>query len=148
MWPSRDRRLRFPPVDFLIRNYAPPLRAPTPLPEKYVIDHALYLVAVTDATISIDEMMQAIEEKLKELQHLKDSMASFNRWKDTSGKAGLSKRLTIEIHDMEVKLSEKKSYRTALISKNERLVKLINLQASMEAAYNDYVVDSRVIYDV
>ena len=148
MWPSRDRRHRFPPVDFLIRNYAPPLRAPTPLPEKYVIDHALYLVAVTDATISIDEMMQAIEEKLKELQHLKDSMASFNRWKDTSGKAGLSKRLTIEIHDMEVKLSEKKSYRTALISKNERLVKLINLQASMEAAYNDYVVDSRVIYDV
>ena len=148
MWPSRDRRLRFPPVDFLIRNYAPPLRAPTPLPEKYMSDHALYLVAVTDATISIDEMMQAIEEKLKELQHLKDSMASFNRWKDTSGKAGLSKRLTIEIHDMEVKLSEKKSYRTALISKNERLVKLINLQASMEAAYNDYVVDSRVIYDV
>lgn len=148
MWPSRDRRHRFPPVDFLIRNYAPPLRAPTPLPEKYVIDHALYLVAVTDATISIDEMMQAIEEKLKELQRLKDSMASFNRWKDTSGKAGLSKRLTIEIHDMEVKLSEKKSYRTALISKNERLVKLINLQASMEAAYNDYVVDSRVIYDV
>ena len=148
MWPSRDRRHRFPPVDFLIRNYAPPLRAPTPLPEKYVIDHALYLVAVTDATISIDEMMQAIEEKLKELQRLKDSMASFNRWKDTSGKAGLSKRLTIEIHDMEVKLSEKKSYRTALISKNERLVKLINLQASMEAAYKDYVVDSRVIYDV
>lgn len=148
MWPSRDRRLRFPPVDFLIRNYAPPLRAPTPLPEKYMSDHALYLVAVTDATISIDEMMQAIEEKLKELQNLKDSMASFNRWKDTSGKAGLSKRLTIEIHDMEVKLSEKKSYRTALISKNERLVKLINLQASMEAAYNDYVVDSRVIYDV
>lgn len=148
MWPSRDRRHRFPPVDFLIRNYAPPLRAPTPLPEKYMSDHALYLVAVTDATISIDEMMQAIEEKLKELQNLKDSMASFNRWKDTSGKAGLSKRLTIEIHDMEVKLSEKKSYRTALISKNERLVKLINLQASMEAAYNDYVVDSRVIYDV
>ena len=111
-------------------------------------DHALYLVAVTDATISIDEMMQAIEEKLKELNNLKDSMASFNRWKDTSGKAGLSKRLTIEIHDMEVKLSEKKSYRTALISKNERLVKLINLQASMEAAYKDYVVDSRVIYDV
>ena len=111
-------------------------------------DHALYLVAVTDATISIDEMMQAIEEKLKELQNLKDSMVSFNRWKDASGKAGLSKRLTIEIHDMETKLSEKKSYRTALVSKNERLVKLIDLQASMEAAYKDYMIDSRVIYDV
>ena len=148
MWPSRDRRHRFPPVDFLIRNYAPPLRAPTLLPEKYMSDHALSLVAVTDATISIDEMMQAIEEKLKELQNLKDSMVSFNRWKDASGKAGLSKRLTIEIHDMETKLSEKKSYRTALVSKNERLVKLIDLQASMEAAYKDYMIDSRVIYDV
>ena len=148
MWPSRDRRHRFPPVDFLIRNYAPPLRAPSPLPEKYLIDHALYLVAVTDATISIDEMMQAIEEKLKELNNLKDNMASFNRWKDASGKAGLSKRLTIEIHNMEIKLSEKKSYRTALISKNERLVKLIDLQASMEAAYKGYMLDSQVTYEV
>lgn len=148
MWPSRDRRHRFPPIEFLIRNYAPPLKAPTPLPEKYLIEHAMYLVAVTDATISIDEMMQAIEEKLKELNNLKDSMASFNRWKDTSGKAGLSKRLTIEIHNMEIKLSEKKSYRTALVSKNERLVKLIDLQASMEAAYKDYMLDSQVTYEV
>lgn len=148
MWPSRDRRHRFPPIEFLIRNYAPPLKAPTPLPEKYLIEHAMYLVAVTDATISIDEMMQAIEEKLKELNNLKDSMASFNRWKDTSGKAGLSKRLTIEIHNMEIKLSEKKSYRTALVSKNERLVKLIDLQASMEAAYKDYILDSQVTYEV
>jgi hypothetical protein len=148
MWPSRDRRHRFPPIEFLIRNYAPPLKAPSPRPEKYLIDHALYLVAVTDATISIDEMMQAIEEKLKELNNLKDSMASFNRWKDASGKAGLSKRLTIEIHNMEIKLSEKKSYRTALVSKNERLVKLIDLQASMEAAYKDYMLDSQVTYEV
>jgi hypothetical protein len=148
MWPSRDRRHRFPPVDFLIRNYAPPLRAPSPLPEKYLIDHALYLVAVTDATVSIDEMMQAIVDKVKELNDLKDSMVSFNRWKDTAGKAGRSKRLSIEIHDLEVKLSEKKSYRTALVSKNERLVKLIDLQASMEAAYKDYMIDSQITYEV
>ena len=148
MWPSRDRHHRFPPIEFLIRNYAPPLKAPSPLPEKYLIDHALYLVAVTDATVSIDEMMQAIVEKVKELNDLKDSMASFNRWKDTTGKVGRSKKLNIEIHDLEVKLSEKKSYRTALVSKNERLVKLIDLQASMEAAYKDYMLDSQVTYEV
>ena len=92
--------------------------------------------------------MQAIVEKVKELNDLKDSMASFNRWKDTTGKVGRSKKLNIEIHDLEVKLSEKKSYRTALVSKNERLVKLIDLQASMEAAYKDYILDSQVTYEV
>ena len=111
-------------------------------------DHALYLVAMTDATITIDEMLQAIAEKVKEIDELATTMVSFNRWKDTSGKAGRNKRLHIELHDLEAKLTEKKSFRDALVSKNERLVKLIDLQASMDAAYKEYVLDSQVTYEV
>ena len=148
MWPRSENRFSRPSVEFLCRNYAPPLKAPSPLPEKFVTDHALYLVAMTDATITIDEMMQAIVEKVKEIDDLATTMVSFNRWKDTSGKAGRNKRLHIELHDLEAKLTEKKSFRDALVSKNERLVKLIDLQASMDAAYKEYVLDSQVTYEV
>jgi hypothetical protein len=148
MWPRSENCFSRPSVDFLCRNYAPPLKAPSPLPEKYVSDHALYLIAMTDATITIDEMVKAIAEKVTELNELTDTMKSFNRWKDTSGKAGRNKKLRIEIHDMEVKLTEKRSFRDALVSKNERLVKLIDIQASMEAAYKDYMLDSQVRYEV
>lgn len=148
MWPRPESRISRPSVEFLCRNYTPPLKAPSPLPEKYVTDHALYLVAMTDATITIDEMMQAIVEKVKEIDDLAATMVSFNRWKDTSGKASRSKRLRIELHDLETKLTEKKSFRDALVSKNERLVRLIDLQASMEAAYKDYMLDCQVTYEV
>ena len=148
MWPRSENRFSRPSVEFLCRNYAPPLKAPSPLPEKFVPDHALDLVAMTDATITIDEMMQAIVEKVKEIDDLATTMVSFNRWKDTSGKAGRNKRLHIELHDLEAKLTEKKSFRDALVSKNERLVKLIDLQASMDAAYKEYVLDSQVTYEV
>lgn len=148
MWPRSENRFSRPSVEFLCRNYAPPLKAPSPLPEKFVTDHALYLVAMTDATITIDEMLQAIVEKVKEIDDLATTMVSFNRWKDTSGKAGRNKRLHIELHDLEAKLTEKKSFRDALVSKNERLVKLIDLQASMDAAYKEYVLDSQVTYEV
>lgn len=148
MWPRSENRFSRPSVEFLCRNYAPPLKAPSPLPEKFVTDHALYLVAMTDATITIDEMLQAIAEKVKEIDDLATTMVSFNRWKDTSGKAGRNKRLHIELHDLEAKLTEKKSFRDALVSKNERLVKLIDLQASMDAAYKEYVLDSQVTYEV
>ena len=148
MWPRSENRFSRPSVEFLCRNYAPPLKAPSPLPEKFVTDHALYLIAMTDATLTIDEMMQEIVEKVKEIDELAVTMTSFNRWKDTSGKAGRNKRLQIELHDLEVKLTEKKSFRDALVTKNEGLVKLINLQASMDAAYKEYVVDSHVTYYV
>ena len=148
MWPRSENRFSRPSIEFLCRNYAPPLKAPSPLPRKYMSDHALYLVAVTDATVTIDELILAVTEKVKEIDELSQTMTSFNRWKDTSGKTGHKRRLEIEIHDLETKLSEKKTYRDALVRKNERLVKLIDLQASMESAYKDYLVDSQVTYEI
>jgi hypothetical protein len=124
------------------------MKAPEPLPQKYHDDHALYLIAVSDTTVTIDELILAVAEKVKEMDELSQSMTSFNRWKDTSGKAGRKRRLEIEIHDLETKLLEKKTYRDALVRKNERLVKLIDLQTSMESAYKDYLVDSQVTYEI
>lgn len=108
----------------------------------------MYLIALTDATLAIDELLLAVSEKVKEMNELSQSMTSFNRWKDTNGKTGRKKKLEIEVHTLETKLSEKKTYREALVRKNERLVKLIDLQISMESAYTEYVLDSQVTYDV
>jgi predicted RNase H-like nuclease (RuvC/YqgF family) len=148
MWPRRESCYPRPSVEFLCRNYVPPLKAPEPLPEKYHDDHAMYLIALTDATLAIDELLLAVSEKVKEMNELSQSMTSFNRWKDTNGKTGRKKKLEIEVHTLETKLSEKKTYREALVRKNERLVKLIDLQISMESAYTEYVLDSQVTYDV
>ena len=143
MWPRPESRVPFPPIAFLIKNAAPPMKAPTPIPEKFVEKYEAYLATSASLLLAVQEALDAFEKKTKELNDVKESMTSFNRWKDTSGKAVIHKRLTQEVAALDMTLRTKRETYEKLQKDNEQLVKLVRLQESMEAAYADYKEDCR-----
>jgi len=138
-WPRNAAR--FPPIDFLLRQSIPLMKAPTPLPTLLVESHERYLIALSTAVINLETATAAADVATDALAATKQEVASFNRWKDVAGKAGLQKRLLSEVNSCEKSVLAARLHRDQILKKGEELVKLVLLQARMEKSYAEYMAD-------
>lgn len=138
-WPRKAGR--FPPIDFLLRQSIPLMKPPTPLPALLVESHERYLIALSTAVLDVETATTAAAAATDALAATKQDMASFNRWKDVAGKAGLQKRLLTELQSCEKSLLAVRLHRDQILKKGEDLVNLVLLQARMEKSYKEYMND-------
>jgi len=117
------------------------MKPPTPLPALLVKSHERYLIASSAAALDVETATAAADVAADALAATKQEVASFNRWKDVAGKAGLQKRLISELQSCEKSVLAARIRRDQILKKGEELVNLVLLQARMEKNYAEYMAE-------
>ena len=140
-WPRAAARYPYPSMEVLLRQSIPLMKEPTPLPPLLVEKHAEYLVILSTAVVNLEAAEALAEKAAADLAASGKELPSFNRWKDKTNKAGLHKRLTAESDACQKVVTLRRTLRDEIMKKGEELVRLMLLQARMEAAYAEYMAE-------
>lgn len=95
-WPNRNRFLRYPNLEFLKKSYVPPLEAPSPIPNEYIVEYKEHQEVIAKAESIKKIALEKSEKILEELKKAEEVPKTYTaaKWGAKSSRDALVQRLT------------------------------------------------------